>query len=359
MGDAKSETVTRPDPRLEIDSRHTSARRKLRSAALWTVNLPRPVVLVLPLLVLCVIFTALNSAFLRTNNLEGIVNQNAVLAVAAVGETFVVLAGGIDLSLEGVMAISSLLVALLVQNTANSLNLGVLGIVIGCLAGTLFGIVNGVLNTAGRVPSFASSLGLWYVGLGLEAFIAIHFAQAGVNITSPGINALVVENKAGLSSLALIAIAVVLLGYLVQRFTTFGRRAVAIGINDTLSRAAGIRVSRIKIAVFGLAGTLFGFAGFMSVTQYGGVSSNTASTSGNTLFSVITALVIGGTSLAGGKGGVLYSGLGVLTLGVLADGMVLSGVPSFDQELVSGGLIIVALAAGAWQTTRRNREIVK
>jgi len=322
-------------------------------------SLPRPVLLLLPLLLLCVIFTALNHSFLSTNNLEGIINQNAVVAMAAVGETVVVLAGGIDLSIEGVMAISSLICALLVANNANSIDLGILGIFIGCAAGTVFGLVNGLLNTFGKVPSFAGSLGLWYVGLGLEALIAIHFSPAGVNITSPGVTSLVIENKAGLSWLALISIAAVVFGYLAQRFTTFGRRVLAVGINQSLADAAGVRVRRTKIAAFTLAGTLYGIAGFMSVTQYGGISSNTSSTSGQTLFAVITALVIGGTALSGGKGGFLYTGLGILTLGVLNDGMVLSGVPAFDQELVSGGLIIVALSLGAWQTTRRSRELVK
>lgn len=322
-------------------------------------HLPRPLLLLLPLVSLCIIFTVLNHSFLSRSNLEGILNQNAVLAMAAVGETVVVLAGGVDLSIEGVMAVSSIVCALLVANDANSVDLGFLGIVIGCAAGTLFGLVNGLLNTYGKVPSFAGSLGLWYVGLGLEALIAIHFSPAGVNISSPSINALVVDNKAGLSSLTLIAIAAVLLGYLVQRFTIFGRRLMAVGINESLASAAGVRVRRTKIAAFVCAGTLYGLAGFMSVTQYGGISSNTSSTSGDTLFAVITALVIGGTALSGGKGGFLYSGLGILTLGVLNDGMVLSGVPAFYQELVSGGLIIVALSVGAWHTTRKYREIVK
>jgi ribose transport system permease protein len=322
-------------------------------------TLPRPLLLLLPLIVLCIVFTSLNSSFLSKSNLESILNQNAVLAMAAVGETIVVLAGGIDLSIEGVMAVSSIVCALLVANNANSVDLGFLGIAIGCAAGTLFGLVNGLLNTYGKVPSFAGSLGLWYVGLGLEALIAIHFSPAGVNITSAGVNALVVENKAGLSWLTLMAIGAVLAGYLVQRFTTFGRRLVAVGINQSLAGSAGIRVRRIKIAAFACAGTLFGVAGFMSVTQYGGISSNVSSTSGQTLFAVITALVIGGTALSGGKGGFLYSGLGILTLGALNDGMVLSGVPAFYQELVSGGLIIVALSVGAWHTTRKYREIVK
>jgi ribose transport system permease protein len=304
-----------------------------------------------------VIFTAINPQFLALGNLRGIVEQSAVLIVAAVGATFVVLTGAIDLSVEGALLASSVVVALLVQNDATSANLGVLGIVIGCLVGTAFGLVNGALNAYGRIPSFAVTLGTWYIGVGLQTVLQAHYAQAGVGITDPAITGLAVANKAGFSGLTFLALGVVVVGYLIQRFTMLGRRAYALGGNESIARMSGVPVARVKVGIFALAGTIYGFAGFLYVTRYGGLGSGVSS--GSILFTVITAIVVGGTSLGGGRGGVLYTVLGVLTLGVLSNGMVLSGVPAFYQPVVQGALIVVALGVGAWQTTRKTREIVK
>ena len=310
-----------------------------------------------PLITLCVIFTAINSQFLTVSNLQGIVEQNVVIMVAAVGATFVILMGAIDLSVEGVILTSSVVVALLVQNTATSANLGVLGIIAGCLTGTVFGVVNGVLNTYARIPSFAVTLGTWYIGVGLSTVLQSHFARQGVEITDPGLINLAINNKVGFSSLAFIAVGVVVVGFLIQRFTMLGRRAYAVGGDETVARISGIRVGLVKVGIFALAGTIYGLAGFISVTRYGGLGSGVSS--GSILFAVITAVVVGGTSLAGGRGGVIYSLLGVLTLGVLNNGMVLSGVPPFYQQIVQGGLILFALGVGGWQTTRKTRAIVK
>jgi ribose transport system permease protein len=320
----------------------------------WILRGLRPL---LPLLTLCVIFTAVDRQFLDIGNLRGIVEQNVVIMVAAIGATFVILTGAIDLSVEGVLLASSVVVALLVQNDATSANLGVLGILAGCLVGTAFGVVNGVLNAYGRIPSFAVTLGTWYIGVGLQTVLQAHYAQSGVMITDPTINGLVLQNKGGFSSLTLLALGVLVIGYLSQRFTMLGRRAYAVGGNETIARMSGVPVARSKVLIFALAGTIYGFAGFLSVTRYGGLGSGVSS--GAILFAVITAIVVGGTSLGGGRGGVIHTVLGVLTLGVLSNGLVLSGVPPFYQPIVQGALIVVALGVGAWNTTRKTREIVK
>jgi ribose transport system permease protein len=311
----------------------------------------------LPMLTLLVIFAVANHHFLSLGNLRGIVEQNAVIMVAAVGATFVILTGAIDLSVECVLLASSAVVALLVRNDATSANFGALGIVAGCLVGMVFGLVNGTLTAYGRIPSFAVTLGTWYIGVGLTTVLQARFAAAGVRITDPSVTALAVANKVGLSSLSFMALGVVVVGYLIQRFTVLGRRAFALGGNESIVRMSGISVARVKLAVFALAGAIYGFAGFVSVTRYGGLASGVSS--GSLLFTVITAIVVGGTSLAGGRGGVLHTVLGVLTLGVLTNGMVLSGIPPFYQPIVQGALIVVALGVGAWQTTMKTREIVK
>jgi ribose transport system permease protein len=311
---------------------------------------------VLPLVTLCVVFTIINPHFIAPHNLRGIVESNVVQIIAAVGATFVIVTGAIDLSVEGVILASSVAVALLVKNTATAADLGVFGVLAGCLLGTLFGILNGALNVIGRIPSFAVTLGTWYIGVGLQTVLQAHFAQNGVTISDNTINALADENKGGFSSLTLIAVGVVIFAFLIERYTLLGRRAYAIGGDETIARQSGIPVKRTKLWIFALAGTLYGLAGFVYVVRYGGLGSGVSS--GSILFGVITAVVVGGTSLSGGRGGVLYSFLGVLTLGVLNNGLVLSGVNPFYQQIVQGALILLALTV-ATRHRINLREIVK
>jgi ribose transport system permease protein len=314
----------------------------------------RPVV---PLLTLLIIFTVINSHFVSPANLRGIIEQNVVIMVAAVGATLVILMGAIDLSVEGVILASSVVVALLVRNSATAANLGVVGIIAGCLLGTLFGVINGLLNAYARIPSFAVTLGTWYIGVGLQTVLQSHFAESGVVIRDAMIRGLAIADKGGFSSLAILTAGIVVFGYLILRFTMLGRRAYAVGANESIASMSGVSVRPVKVGVFALAGTIYGFAGFLYVARFGALGSGVSS--GSILFTVITAIVVGGTSLAGGRGGVWYTVLGVLTLGVLSNGMVLSGVPPFYQPIVQGALIVVALGVGAWQTTRKLREIVK
>lgn len=310
----------------------------------------------LPLVTLCVIFTIINPHFITPGNLRGIVEGNVVQIIAAVGATFVIVMGGIDLSVEGVILASSVVVALLVKNNATAADLGLLGVVAGCLLGTLFGIVNGALNVFGRIPSFAVTLGTWYIGVGLQTVLQAHFAQSGVQVSDTTITGLADENLGGFSTLTLIAVVVVVIAFLIERHTLLGRRAYAVGGDETVARQSGVPVKRTKLWIFALAGTLYGLAGFVYVVRFGGLGSGVSS--GSILFAVITAVVVGGTSLSGGRGGVLYSFVGVLTLGALNNGLVLSGVNPFYQQIVQGGLIVVALSVA----TRRRvslREIVK
>lgn len=311
---------------------------------------------ILPLVTLCVIFTVINPHFITPANLRGIVESNVVEIIAAVGATFVIITGGIDLSIEGVILASSVAVALLVKNSATAANLGLFGALVGCLLGTLFGLANGALNVYGRIPSFAVTLGTWYVGVGLQTVLQAHFAQNGVTVMDATITGMATEDKGGFSTLTLIAVAVVIIAFVIERYTLLGRRAFAVGGDEAVARLSGVPVRKTKIWIFALAGTLYGLAGFVYVVRFGGLGSGVSN--GSILFGVITAIVVGGTSLSGGRGGVLYSFVGVLTLGALNNGLVLSGVNPFYQQIVQGALIVLALSV----TTRRrlNRlEIVK
>src|SRR5437763_9181540 len=150
-----------PESDAPLQGPATMGMTRSRSSSLRVL---RPLVLgalrpAVPLVTLCVIFTAVNGQFLTIPNLRGIVEQNLVIIVAAIGATFVILTGGIDLSIEGVILTSSVVVALLVKNTATGSDLGPWAILIGCLVGALFGVVHGGMHAYARTPSFAVTLG--------------------------------------------------------------------------------------------------------------------------------------------------------------------------------------------------------
>jgi ribose transport system permease protein len=308
---------------------------------------------VVPLLLLCGVFAAINGDFATRRNITAILEQSAVVTVVAVGMTFVVIAGSIDLSVEGIMGACAVLVSLLVANTVNDTHMGLLGVVLAVLLGTAFGAANGMCHTVLRIPSFVVTLGTGAIGVGVATTLLYEEAANGSpGITDSTFRALAQTDKLGFSWLFFIALAVVVVGWLIQRYTVLGRRAFAIGGDEPAARASGVSVSRYKVALFALAGTLAGIAGVMTAARLG---QGTAIVGQGTLFTAITAVVIGGTPLSGGRGGVLQTVIGALTLQALANGMQLSGVPPFYQQAMQGAIILLVLTAAAYGARERLR----
>jgi ribose transport system permease protein len=305
----------------------------------------------LALILLCIGFTIANSRFATLDNARAIADQASVICVLSVGLTFVILMGAIDLSIEGVMASSSTIVALLVANTVNDHELGYTAVLIAVAAGGAIGLVNGLINTRLRVPSFMVTLGTGAMGLGLATVL---FGQTPPRILDPGLRSWALEQTLGVSRLALLALGCVAVGVIVQRYTRMGRYAYVIGGGEDVARLSGIRVERYKTMIFAFAGVTFGLAGVM-VAMRSGVGSPTA---GNgDLFAAITAVVVGGTLLSGGRGGVLHSVVGVLIITVLDNGMLLLGADESLQQSVHGLLIVVAVGLATWSLRTRMRVI--
>jgi ribose transport system permease protein len=310
---------------------------------------------VLPLLLLCAGFGLINHRFLAPANLQTIVEQSSITVVVGIGLTFVIVMGAIDLSVEGVMAASAVGLTLVVRNPINGNDFGLFGAALAILLGVAFGFFNGVANAYLRIPSFVVTLGTWSIALGLGTVFLFAFALQGEPVIEDRfVRSLAFTNKAGFSTLTFVAIAVAVLGLLVQRFTVLGRRAYAIGGGEETARLSGIPVARCKVAVFTLAGALFGLAGVMTAVRLG---VGTLQVGADTLFTSITAVVIGGTPLSGGRGGVLNTVLGAVTLGALANGMVLAGVPPFYQQAVRGVIILVVLTVAALAYRQRLRVV--
>ncbi len=304
------------------------------------------------LVVIFVVFAALSSQFRSIDNVQNIMDAAAVLAVVTCGITFVLMMGSIDLSAAGVMGASALTVSLLVANNRNDNDLGILAIGVAVLVGAGFGCVSGLALVFLKVPSFMATLGVSAVGLGVATLM---FAGVQPNISDAMLKSWAIERFLGFSHLTWIAAACLVVGWLIQRYTRLGRYAFAIGGAEEVLTLSGVRVQPYKIAVFTLAGAFYGLGGVMVTSQLG---AGLVQAGDGYDFSAITAAVVGGTLLTGGRGGVLHSAVGVLLVVVLTNGLVQVGVSPYWQGGVQG-LIVVAAVAAAVIPQRRRNQVVK
>ena len=290
------------------------------------------------LLVLCVGITVLNPSFIEPRNLVRVANSASIPLILALGATFIIVMGSIDLSVEGVVALGATIVALLVSNDANSNEWSWAAPVLAVLAGGLLGCASGALHVYLRIPSFMTTLGVWFIGLGVAN---VMLGGSAVRILDPQIRDLALQRLFGLPFAVWIAVAAFLLAWLIQGWTRFGRHVFAIGGGEEIAAQAGVAVRRIRLMAFTLAGFFYGLGGVIAAAQLGQAN---AVVGDGRLFTTITAVVVGGTALTGGEGGVVNTLVGVLIVAVLANGMVLLGVSPYAQQAVQGLMIIVAVA---------------
>jgi ribose transport system permease protein len=304
----------------------------------------------LALVVIVVVFSVWSSEFRTLGNLKNVMDTASVVTVVACGITFVLLTGSIDLSAPGVMGASALAVSLLVANSRNGHDLGLLGVLIAVGLGAALGCLSGLALTVLKVPSFMTTLGVSAIGLGLG--ILMSKTEPPV-IHSDLLEGLALDRLLGFTHLTWLAAACVLVGWLIQRYTRLGRYAYAIGGAEEVLALSGVKVGPYKVAVFTLAGAFYGLAGVMATSQLGRGLVTEAGAGKD--FAAITAAVVGGTLLTGGRGGVLHSVVGVLIVTVLTNGMVLIGVSPDWQRGVQGLIVVVAVAAAVAPLRHRNQ----
>lgn len=303
----------------------------------WRARL-RPWAPLLVLVALCAVIGAISPAFLSIGNFVRILNAAAIPMIVALGATFIILMGSVDLSLEGVVAIGAVATALLVANDSNALALGLFAIPLVLLLGALFGLLNGLIHVGLQIPSFMTTLGMGFVGIGIATVL---LTGERVRITDPMIRDLALGRVLGIPGAVWIAASATLAAWVVQERTRLGRWIYAVGGGEDILRLTTVPVRRVRIMAFTLAGLFYGLGGVMSAAQLG---QGHALMGQGRLFTAITAVVVGGTSLAGGLGGVQNTVIGVLVVVALANGMVLMGVPPYVQTGVQGLLIIAAVA---------------
>ena len=301
------------------------------------------------LVVIFAVFAALSPDFRTIGNVQNIMDTAAVLAVVTCGITFVLLMGSIDLSAPGVMGAAAIAVALLVANNRNDNDLGLAGVLLAVLLAALLGCISGLALVLLKVPSFMTTLGVSAVGLGVATLM---FGGVQPNISDPMLESWAVDRLLGFSYLTWIAAGCVLVAYLLQRYARLGRYAFAIGGAEEVLALSGVKVAPYKVAVFTLAGAFYGLAGVLVTSQ---LSAGLVQAGRGYDFAAITAAVVGGTLLTGGRGGILHSTVGVLIVTVLTNGLVQVGVSPYWQGGVQGLIVVAAVSAAVFPQRRRNQ----
>jgi ribose transport system permease protein len=297
-----------------------------------------------PLIVLAVlvlIFSlVLGGSFASFGNFIAILNQLAIPLLVALGLTFVILIGSIDLSIDGTIGMAASIVGVLALNNRfldNNMGLG--AVVIAVCAGVLVGLLIGTIHVHLRIPSFMVSFAFLYIcrGVGL-----LTYEGRPPTILDPFMLALPRMAFLGIPVITWIALIVLLICIFIQEYTAFGRYIYAVGTDESVLKAVGVNVNAVKIKVFVLAGFCFGVAGVLAAIRLGQGQIGAVGT--GLMFPAQTAVVAGGTSLAGGKGGVIQTIVGVLIMTVLENGLIHLGVSSHIRTGIQGAIILAAVA---------------
>ncbi|TYP76709.1 ABC transporter permease [Paenibacillus methanolicus] len=285
------------------------------------------------LLLIIVVLSVTADSFLTVNNLLNILRQVSINALIAFGMTFVILTGGIDLSVGATLALSSALSAGLMAGGMSTWS----AVLIGIVAGMAMGAVNGLLITKGRLAPFIVTLATMTVYRGLTLVYTDGKPVTGLN-----------EDFAMLGKgyflqipmpIIWMVIAFVVL-YIILKHTTFGRRVYAIGSNEEATWLSGISISKVKVMVYSISGMLAAVSGMILTSR---LNSAQPTAGASYELDAIAAVVLGGTSLSGGRGWIVGTLIGAVIIGVLNNGLNLMNVSSFYQQVVKGAVILIAV----------------
>lgn len=286
----------------------------------------------------------LGPSFFSSSNLLNITRQTAMVSVMAVAMTFVIACGQIDLSIGAVVALSSLLAAWVLERSNNL----VLAITLALLVGTAVGIVNGLLVTLLKIPAFLATLGMMSIIRGSAMWLTDTKAIAIRNDTFNYVFGM--GTVAGIPIVLIWTLLALLLGHVALKYLAYGKKVLAIGGNQSSALYSGIRMKQIKVIVFAVMGFAASFAGII----YAARMKTARYTYGDgDEMNVIAAVVLGGTSMAGGTGNIIGSVVGSLLLGVINNGLIIGGLDTSQQQVVRGIIIILAVALSTFRTKER------
>lgn len=304
---------------------------------------------ILVLIALIIFFTAVRqNSFASLNNLIAILNQLSIPLLIACGLTFVIILGSIDLSIDGTVGMAGSLLAVFVLNSKNGNNFGILGIVMAILASVAAGFIIGGIHVKLKIPSFMVSFGFMYICKGIAT---LSYGGIPAQISDPLLIKLPKVSLLGIPFITVIAIIMLGVSYFMQEYTPLGRHIFAVGTDENIPRSVGVNVDRVKIMVFTYAGLLFGIAGALGAIRLG---QGQAQIGQDLMFPAQAAVVVGGTSLSGGKGGVVNTLIGTVIMVVLDNGLALLGVNPYVKTGIQGLIILAAVAF----TISRGRKVI-
>lgn len=295
------------------------------------------------LIVLCAVLSFATDKFLSTSNLLNVLVQLSVVGIAAVGGTFVIITSGIDLSVGSNVALSGMVAAYTMKQFGVN---GLVGVLVALAIGALVGAINGTSITALRLTPFIATLAVLAMGRGLTQQVSQGQTIFGF---PPSFTFLGNGRIAGVQAPVVITIVVFVVGWFVLTRTTFGQQVYAVGGNREAARLAGIPVKRIIFSVYVLAGLC---AGLAAVVLAGRLNSALSSSATGLELQVIAAVVIGGTSLFGGRGSLVGTFIGALLIGVINNGLTLLNVNPFWTQFIQGVVIFVAVLLDALNQRR-------
>jgi simple sugar transport system permease protein len=302
--------------------------------------------LVVIITLLYVVFSSTANGFSSINNQLTILRDVASIAIAGWAVTFVIIAGEIDVSVGPMVAFVSVVLAFLLKMQIPL----VFAIAMALVVGTVLGTVAGVLRAYFDVPSFVSTLGLWSALRGMALFMT---NALPVTFHENDFMELLADEVFGIPTSAVVMLVLFAVFVFISRYTAYGRSVFAIGGNSSASHLCGINVRRVRVLIFSTSGLLAAVTGVLLTARLG--SGNAGAASGLE-FDVIAAVVIGGTSLSGGRGSMLGTMLGVFVITLIGNGLVLRGINPFFQEVVRGVIIVGAVLANILATRYREKR---
>lgn len=298
-----------------------------------TKNILLKYISLIGLLLICIIISVISPRFLTVSNVLNVLTQVSVNAILAIGMTFVILTGGIDLSVGSVLAITGAVVANFAKSGGNILP----GIIVSIIIGAAIGLFNGLIVSKGKIQAFIVTLATMTIFRGVTYVFTNGDPISGLgnNISFIGNNSLL-----GIPIPIFLILIVLFIAWYALNQTRFGRYVYALGGNEDSARLSGINTNKIKTLVYVISGVTAAIGGIIVTSRIGSASPNAGT---GFELDAIAAVVLGGTSLAGGEGSVTGTIIGALIIGVLNNGLNIMNVSPFYQSIVKGAVILLAV----------------
>lgn len=290
------------------------------------------------LLILCIVLSNLSDSFLKVGNLLTVLLQSSINSVIAVGMTFIIISGGIDLSVGSIVALATAVMGELVVNRGVN---PIVGIIIALSIGLVVGIIQGSIIAYINIPPFIVTLG----GMTIWRGVALEFVQGQNLYGLPKSLTWLGRSSIGPIPTAVVAAVIIyLIGWYMLKRTKFGLYTYAVGGNEDATRLSGINIKKTKIQIYAFAGLLCGVAGIMIAGRMNGTS---AIVGNGYELDAIAAVAIGGTAMSGGKGNIWGTLIGAVVMGVIRNGLNLLSVSPYWQMIIIGVVIVTAVAVDA------------